>query len=191
MSKIPREMGRLSKAERDAVTEMNDPDMIARMEKGDRFEQDGDYFNEGSYHREIQEQLRKNGVYCTDSASLDAYSYNSAVVHNPSYTQYYSSIGYGFDEMFQKNPRTNHYDKILAQQYINDPNTILYHEQSRMANAAAYNAQMHAQAQVQAQAQAQAQAQYFSQSYHHSYPNHYQPNVYYHQNPCMMPYYYG
>ena len=133
MSKLPREMGRLSKKERDAVQKINDPDMIARMDKGDRYEQNGDYFNEMVYHREIQEQLRKNHrVYCTDTDSLDAYAYNSAGIHNPSYTQYYSSLGYGFDEMFRKNSRTHHYDKILAKQYMDDVRTIQYHEQSRL-----------------------------------------------------------
>ena len=161
MSKVPRDLGRLSKAERTAVKELGDSDMIARMDKGDRYEQSGDYVNEMLYHREIQEQLRTNhGIYCRDKASREAYAYNSCGIHNPGYIQYYSSLGYGFNDIFGWNPNTFHYDKLLGQQYIDDPNTVQYHLQSRANNAYMGNTQT-------------AYQNAYQNTYQNAYPNNY------------------
>ena len=103
----------LSEDERRSVKQINDPHLIALTELGDRYHEKHKYKKEADYHRKVQEKLRsdeyKNDHTHVNVASMDSYGRNSAAIHYPDYTNYYSSLGYTFDDIFKQSKPYNQY----------------------------------------------------------------------------------
>lgn len=103
----------LSEDERRSVKQINDPHLTALTELGDRYHEKHKYKKEADYHRKVQEKLRsnkyKNDHTHVNVASMDSYGRNSAAIHDPDYTNYYSSLGYTFDDMFKQSKPYNQY----------------------------------------------------------------------------------
>ena len=78
------EMGRLSKAHREKVKELNNPFLNEEVEKGDKAEAAGDKLKEAAHHRHVIDFIRinENMVYIDDESSY-AYKYNCLPIHNP------------------------------------------------------------------------------------------------------------
>ena len=112
----------LSEDERRSVKQIDDPHLIALTELGDRYHKKHKYKKEADYHRKVQEKLRsdeyKNDHTHVNVASMDSYGRNSAAIHNPDYTNYYSSLGYTFDDIFKQSKPYNQYKPGERVDYI-------------------------------------------------------------------------
>lgn len=89
----------LSAAERQAIEQLNDPNMNKWVIEGDEAHKKNNHTGE-AIHRDIQEELRKRGIILSDPASKESYGKNSAMKHH----QIASNWGNGlpFDQVFQR-----------------------------------------------------------------------------------------
>ncbi len=73
---------RLSEAERKVTNSLNNPYLNELVEEGDNAYSNGDIITEAIAHRDVQERLKDIKKNQKDDMSLEAYTYNSVIVHN-------------------------------------------------------------------------------------------------------------
>jgi hypothetical protein len=125
--------GFLSEDERRSIKKINDPYLTSLMNLGDRASKQQYYRDEMEFHRKAQEVLRgDHKIVHTNFESKDSFGYNSAAVHNPDYTDYFSSLGYKHSDIFYRekplhcykpNEKVNYIPKWL-EQFKRDPVAI-------------------------------------------------------------------
>ena len=86
-------------------------------------------------HRKVQETMSKSkkegGKYqleyrYADPESKKAFGYNSCMIHDKYYAQYYYSLGYKFEDIFEQDPNgpIGKYRLIKEDEYDNDPKAV-------------------------------------------------------------------
>lgn len=132
----------LSTKDREYVKKINNDKLTALMNAGDRAAKKGNFVDEMLAHRKVQETMSKSkdkgGKYQlkyrhSDPESKRAFGYNSCMIHDKYYTQYYYSLGYKFDDIFEQDPKgpIGAYRLIKEDEYDNDPNAVEYINMSR------------------------------------------------------------
>ena len=116
-SKPIRDLGRLSKEERQIVENSDDPILKEKMKAGDDAHLAGDDFNEAINHIAVQDGIKisqKNNVRHTNPEAKHAWAWNKAHQHNQHFIDTVKlNYGMKFEDNF-------YYDESIGQYYMTD-----------------------------------------------------------------------